>query len=266
MRARTVLILAAAMLSAGCAQLLAGGWVAGQALLPISEADEIRIGQAAAAGVLADPKTPPYPDPTVNAFVTQVGQRVAAQSDRPGLPYVFHVLRSEELNAFALPGGEVFVTTAALKAMADESQLAGVLGHELAHVSRKHGLDQLKRSMVAQGIVIAALGSTPQLVQQAGKIAEDLVLKGYGRDAENEADWYGVIYENAAGYDPHGLGAFLSLLAQKYGDTPKIFEPLSDHPAISERIAKLTSEIRQLRLTHTETDASRFLAETQPLR
>jgi predicted Zn-dependent protease len=250
----------------GCSQILAGGLVAGQALLPISDAQEIQIGNAAAQEVLADPKTPPYANAEVNAYVDAVGKKVAQRSDRPELPYTFHVIESSELNAFALPGGQIFITTAALKAMKNEAELAGVLAHEVTHVARKHGIDSLRAAMVAQGITIAALGSTPELIQQAGKIAAKLVLNGYSRGLETDADHYGAIYSNAAGYDPRGLGTFLTTLAETVGDTPKAFEAFGDHPVISERVAALNAEIAKLGLNARNQDASTFLSRTAPLR
>jgi predicted Zn-dependent protease len=249
-----------------CSQLLAGGLVAGQALQPISDDQEVQIGRAAAQQVLSDPKTPPAPQTAVTSYVTSIGQAIAAKSERPNLPYEFHVIVSPDLNAFALPGGQIFVTTAAVAAMKDESELAGVLGHEIGHVAHKHGIDKLREQMVAQGIAVAALGGSPQLVQQAGGIALNLVFNGFSRDFENQADQFGCAYENAAGYDPHGLGNFLGTIAQKLGDTPKVFEPLSDHPAISARVSALNGEISQQRLAATATNAQAFLAATQALR
>ncbi|MBO9541207.1 M48 family metalloprotease [bacterium] len=249
-----------------CSQILAGGLQAGQALLPITDEQEIQIGRSAAQEVLADPKTPPYGNAEVNAYVDAVGKKVAARSDRSDLPYTFHVIQSDELNAFALPGGEIFITTAALKAMKNEAELAGVLAHEVVHVARKHGVDSLRAAMVAQGITTAALGSTPAMVQQAGKIAASLVLKGYSRGLESDADHYGAIYSNAAGYDPRGLGSFLTTLAQTVGDTPKAFEAFGDHPVISERVAALDAEITKLGLNARSQEAESFLSRTAPLR
>lgn len=255
----------AALSLPACSQLLAGGLVAGQALL-ISDDQEVQIGQSAAQQVLSDPKTPPYTHAQVDAYVTSIGQTVAAHCDRSNLPYQFHVIVSDELNAFALPGGQIFVTTSALRAMKNEAELAGVLGHEITHVAHKHGVETLRKTMVAQGIATAAFGSTPQLVQQAAQIALGLVLKGYSRANEDEADHYGAVFSNAAGYDPHGLVSFLQTIAQTMGDTPAVLEPLSDHPAISERTAKINAEIASAGLTQTTTNAAAFLSATGPLR
>lgn len=250
----------------GCNQLLMGGLVAGQALAPISETQEIQIGRSAAEEVLKDPKTPAYVNTQVTQYVTELGKKVAAHCERPQLPYEFHVVSSDELNAFALPGGQIFITTAALKSMKSEAELTGVLGHEIAHTARSHGIDRLRKAMVAQGLLVAAFGSTPALVQQAGKLALQVVLNGFTRTLEDEADWYGVLYSNSAGYDPHGLSDFLNTLFQKLGDTPKAFEAFGDHPSISERLNHIATEISSLHLLGSTSNSQTYLNQTQPLR
>lgn len=262
----TALLLALALSVSGCAQLLVGGLTAAQALQPISEAQEIQIGQAAALEVLNDPQTRVYTDKEVNAYVTRVGQRMAARSERPGLPWQFWVVQDPALNAYALPGGQIFVTTGALKAMKNEAELAGVLGHEIAHVAHKHGLEKLKQAMVAQGLLIAALGSSPELLQQAGKIALQLVLNGYGRGAELEADRYGTLYEARESYNPHALADFLQTLTQTSGETPAWLGALSTHPSLAERLETIRQTIAQNHLSGSQTRTAEFLAGTAPLR
>lgn len=262
----SILLAAMVAVTPGCAQILMGGLVAGQALAPITDEQEVAIGRSAAEEVLRDPKTPAYTNAQVTSYVQGVGMRVAKRSQRPDLPYEFHVIASPELNAFALPGGQIFVTTAALKAMKSEAELAGVLAHEVTHVAQRHGIDQLRRAMLAQGVAIAALGSTPALAQQAGKIALDLVLKGYSRTAEDEADRFGAVYSSTAGYDPRGLSSFLNTLAQTLGDTPKAFEPLSDHPIISERVQRISQIIAEQHLSGSEVGAEVFVSKIQSIR
>lgn len=262
----TSALVALALSVSGCAQLLVGGLTAAQALQPISEAQEIQIGQAAAQEVLSDPKVRLYPDAQVDAYVTRVGARMAARSERPGLPWEFRVIQDPSLNAFALPGGQIFITTGALKAMKNEAELAGVLGHEVAHVAHKHGLDKLKQAMVAQGLLIAALGSSPELLQQAGKIALQLVLNGYGRAAELEADRYGTLYEARESYDPHALANFLQTLTATSGETPAWLGALSTHPSLAERLETIRQTIAQNHLSGGQARQAEFLAGTAPLR
>lgn len=250
----------------GCAQLLLGGLTAAQALQPISEEQEIEIGRSAAQEVLNDSETHVYTNPTVNAYVRSVGKRMAARSERPGLPWEFRVVEDPALNAFALPGGQIFITTGALKAMKNEAELAGVLGHEVAHVAHKHGIAKLQQAMVAQGVVIATLGSSPQIAQQAGVIALSVVLNGQGRTAELEADRYGTIYEARENYLPTALGDFLETITQASGETPRWLGALSTHPPLNERLETIRQTISQNRLSGSLVRQSEFMAGTAPLR
>ena len=262
----TSVLLALMLSTSGCAQLLIGGLTAAQALQPISEAQEIQIGQAAAQEVLSDPKTRLYTDTRTNAYVTAVGERMAARSERPSLPWEFRILDDPALNAFALPGGQIFITTGALKAMKNEAELAGVLGHEVAHVAHKHGIDKLKQAMVAKGLLIATLGSSAELLQQAGAIALQLVLNGQGRSAELEADRYGTLYEARENYNPHALGDFLQTISTTSGETPAWLGALSTHPPLTERLETIRQTIAQNHLSGTQTRTDEFLAGTASLR
>lgn len=250
----------------GCAQLLLGGLTAAQALQPITEEQEIEIGQSAAQEVINDPKTVIYTNPDVTAYVAAVGMRIAAQSERPNLPWEFRVVVDDDLNAFALPGGQIFITTGALKAMKNEAELAGVLGHEVAHVAHKHGITKLQQAMVAQGLAIATLGSSPALLRQAGAIALQLVLNGQGRQAELEADRYGAIYESSVNYNPNALGDFLTTIDSATGGTPEWLGVLSTHPPLSERLETIRATILLNRLSGTETRQAEFLLGTTKLR
>ncbi|MNK68445.1 TPR repeat-containing protein YfgC precursor [compost metagenome] len=252
--------------SAGCAQLLTGGLTAAQALQPISEAQEIEIGRSAAQEVLNDSKTRLYTHSSVNAYVREVGMRMASRSERPGLPWEFRIVEDAALNAFALPGGQIFITTGALSAMKNEAELAGVLGHEVAHVAHKHGIEKLKQAMIAQGIATATLGSTPQLAQQAGAIALTLVLNGQGRGAELEADRYGTLYEARENYNPQALGDFLRTIDTTSGGTPAWLGVLSTHPSLNERLETIRQTIEQHKLSGNLTKESEYLTSTSPLR
>ncbi len=256
----------ATLASTGCAQLLLGGLTAAQALQPISDEQEIEIGRGAAHEVLNDSKTEVYTHSGVNAYVQGVGKRMAARSERPSLPWEFRVIQDPALNAFALPGGQIFITTGALKAMKNEAELAGVLGHEVAHVAHKHGIEKLKQAMVAQGVAIATLGSSPQIAQQAGSIALQLVLNGQGRSAELQADRYGTIYGAGESYSPPALGDFLKTIHASSGATPTWLGALSTHPPLEERLETIRQTIEENRLSGSVIRQSEFLAATAPLR
>ncbi len=266
---KTLLVMSLAMVTmslAGCSQLLAGGLTAAQALQPISDEQEVEIGISAAQEYLYETETRMYTNPGVNAYVKAVGKRMAARSERPDLPWEFRVVEDAALNAFALPGGQIFITTGALKAMKNEAELAGVLGHEVAHVAHRHGIDKVKQQMVTQGLVIATLGASPELVQQAGAIALTLVMNGQGRGAELEADRYGTLYEARENYDPEALGDFLQTITPTSGDAPAWIGALSTHPPLDERLDTIRQTIIQNHLSGSQTRRTEFLAGTAPLR
>ncbi|HEY9856369.1 MAG TPA: M48 family metallopeptidase [Stenomitos sp.] len=260
-----MLMLASAVsVTGGCAQLVRGGAVAAQAAAPVTTDEEIALGRAGVQELLKQPGTKLYDDPKVNAYVTQIGREMAARANRPELPWTFYVVDAPEQNALSLPGGFIFVTTGALRAMQNEAQLAGVLGHEVGHVAARHGVDQLKRALVAQGILISALGTSPQAAQIAGQIAAELVLRGYGREAELEADRLGARYMASDNYDPRQLAAFLETLA-KSGQAPAWLAPLETHPPIEQRLAQLNQVIASQHLKGDKLDAQQFLTATAPL-
>lgn len=249
----------------GCAQLLLGGLTAAQALQPISDEQEVQIGNAALQQILADPKTRVYSGEALNRYVSRVGLTLAQATSRPNLPWRFGILESPDLNAFALPGGIVVVTTGALSAMKNEAELAAVLAHEIGHVVERHGIDQLKRAMVAQGLAIAALGTSPEIAQAAGSIALQIVLNGYGREAEFAADRFGAQLASARGYDPKALGVFLETIAARSGETPGWLVPLSTHPSVTQRVQALNQLIREKKLSGSVENAESFKREVSGL-
>jgi predicted Zn-dependent protease len=223
--------------------LLRGAAIAAQGLF-ITDAQEVQLGQATVAQILQ--QYPLVRDPALNAYVTGVGRKVAAVSDRPNLAYQFFIIDSKDINAFAAPGGFVFVTTAALRFMQDEAQLAGVLAHEVGHVAKKHSVSAIRKQLVAQGIASAVLGEhSSQLVAIAANIGAGLILKGFDRKAELEADQLGAVYAYRANYDPVELTRFLGALGKAVGETPEWLQPVSDHPRSDDRVVKLNALLAQ---------------------
>ncbi len=265
LRATLILGLVVSLAGTGCAQLLVGGLTAAQALQPISDAQEVQIGNQAVRQILADPKTRLYPGEALNQYVTRIGRQLAQETSRSGLPWRFGIIESPDLNAFAVPGGAIFVTTGALAAMKNEAELAAVLAHEITHVVERHGIDQLKRAMVAQGLAIAALGTSPQIAQAAGSIALRIALNGYGRDAEFESDRLGVVLAAANGYDPQALADFLATIARRSGETPGWLVPLASHPPVSQRIEAIAQIVRERKLTGSVRNTESFKRMTAPL-
>jgi predicted Zn-dependent protease len=244
------LCLVATAVASGCqavntANVVAGVLTAAQGL-SISDAQEQQIGDQTKVQVLS--QMAEYPNPTVHDYVNQIGQKMAAQAqaDRKGQKYEFHIVSSSEINAFATPGGYVFVTTGALKLMTNEAQLAGVLGHEVGHVANRHSVKGIQETFLAQGVEIAVLGKdADKFVQQGANIAANLVLKGFDRGKEEEADRFGAKYSFQAGYDCRELGNFLGALAAATGETPAWLVPVADHPRSDDRIKALTAYIAQ---------------------
>ena len=147
-------------------------------------------------------------DPAVQAYITEVGNKLAAVSDRK-LPYEFKVLNSGVPNAWALPGGKIAINRGLLVEMSSEAELAAVLGHEIVHAAAKHGARGYSRGMLLQGGVLAATIATSgekysNLAQLGAGIGAQLINTRYGRDAERESDKFGITYMSRAGYDPTG--------------------------------------------------------------
>lgn len=195
----------------------------------ISESEEYYIGRAVAAQVLTRYK--PLNDPGLNAYAQRVTQAVALASDRPSTYKGYHVqvLASDEINAFAAPGGFIFVTKGMLELVRSEDELAGVLAHEVAHIAKKHGLKTIQTSRLTSAFTIlgseAAKNYTPQQVSQlttafegaVDDVVNKLVVNGYSRDKEYEADKFGAQYAKAANYDPGALKAFLERMVKAEG-------------------------------------------------
>ena len=195
----------------------------------ISESEEYYIGRAVAAQVLTRYK--PLNDPGLNAYAQKVTQAVALASDRPSTYKGYHVqvLDSAEVNAFAAPGGFIFVTKGMLELVKSEDELAGVLAHEVAHIAKKHGLKTIQTSRLTSAFTIlgseAAKNYTPQQVSQlttafegaVDDVVNKLVVNGYSRDKEYEADKFGAQYAKAANYDPGALKTFLERMEKAEG-------------------------------------------------
>ena len=189
-------------------------------------------------------------DPAVNAYVRDMGQKIVAQAAPPfnQLPWNFHVVEDESINAFAIPGGHVYVHTGLIKNAATASQLAGVMAHEISHVLARHSTEQLSRQYGLSVIAGAVLGQNPgQLSQIAAQIVAGGALARFSREAEREADNIGIQAMTAAGYNPNGMAAmFEVLLAQRQGQPGKLEQFFSTHPLTEERVRDARSRAAQL--------------------
>src|SRR5215212_8311416 len=192
---------------AGCRSLLLGtGLAAGllscarnpvtgkSELALVSESQEIQMGKQAAQDVAQTIGL--YNDPKLEAYVAGIGKRMAAASERPNLPWEFHVVDDASVNAFALPGGFIYVTRGLLATITNEAELATVVGHEIGHVTNRHSVQQISKAQVAQlGLGLGSILS-PQVAQVAGVASQGLQLLflKYSRDYENQADMAGFRY------------------------------------------------------------------------
>lgn len=220
----------------------------------LSEKEEIQLGEEA-KGQLTEEYGGKVKDPALQAYVSEVGGRMLPfiEKEYQGLPWEFTLLDSDIINAFALPGGKVFMSRGLAEKMTDEAQLAGVLGHEIGHVTAEHADKRISSNMGLQiGVGIAAVvaGQTsagwvaeavPQLVGAAG---QGFVMK-FSRDEESEADSLGMRYMTRAGYDPRAQIDVMKILrdaSQGGGSQP---EWLSTHPLPTTRIERVTKEVRE---------------------
>ena len=181
-----------------------------------TQAEEIEIGGGVAETLLG--ARPLLDDPDLQRYVNTVGMWVAQQSERPDLPWHFGVNDSDHINAFAAPGGYIIVTKGMMKQLRNEAELAGVLGHEVAHVIRKHHLKALRKSALvnllgAGAAAATAEGRYAEMVQKLSGPTKELYARGLDKADEFEADRMGVVLSARAGYDPYGLPAVLTTLA-----------------------------------------------------
>jgi predicted Zn-dependent protease len=230
MNARIASLVAVAVLAA-CAKNPVTGK---RQLTLVSEEQEIAMGKEGAEEIKQQMGT--YPDPKVQAYVSEIGKRMAAKSERPHLPWSFTVLDDPLVNAFALPGGPIFVTRGILTHMNSEAELASVLGHEIGHVTARHSVQQISKAQVAQvGVGIGSILSpeAAAVAQVAGAGLGLLFLK-YGRDAERESDKLGFKYMVEQKYDPREMADVFRTLEraskQEGGGKGGIPEWLSTHP------------------------------------
>ncbi len=235
----------------GCAampQLSAAGLVnIGAAAMPIGPEKEREIGFGIAATVAGRYEL--VDDPELNHYVNLVGQAVAQQSIRgDDVQFRFGVLDTEDVNAFAAPGGFILVTRGALGLMGSEADLAGVLAHEVAHVDQKHVLDEIRRSSVME----TAREETDldgALLDKVSEMGGSLLFTGLSREDEMEADSLGILYVAATGYQVAGLMRFLERLVEAEGDEDSgMREWTATHPSTAERLEVLRRQVAALGL------------------
>ena len=233
--------------------------------LDISEKEERQIGESASGRVRAEFGV--MQDAALTKYVSLVGNVLAKASTRPDLQWEFIVLDTDGVNAFAAPGGLVHITRGALGLMKSEAELAGVLGHEIAHITKKHTVNGIKKnSAIKLGTEEAGSRTSYFYTMLADAVYDNIVEKGFDRGDENDADQEGARLANKAGYNPTGLTTFLGRLidrnkGMKPGDRPNGL--FSTHPDTQARIDKVTKQIKTEKLAATAMGEARFSSQVK---
>ena len=215
-----------------------------------SKEQDVELGKEAAKDVEKEVKV--VDDKQLTNYVANLGKRLAANSQAPDYPYSFKVIADDSINAFALPGGPIYVHSGLIKAADNEAQLAGVLAHEIGHVALRHSTHQMSKAQIVQiplAIASGALGNSGGLLGSLSQMGislgvNSLFLK-YSRDAEKEADLVGARTMARTGYDPVEMARFFEKLQSEggAGGMPQFF---SDHPNPGNRVEYVTEEVREL--------------------
>jgi predicted Zn-dependent protease len=244
----SALLIGGAMVSMGCKVNEATGR---SQLNFMSTEREIALGAEAAPNFVKT-NGGEVPLPSLKQYVSTIGNRLAAISEEPELPWKFHVLNTDTINAFALPGGKVFITRGMLSKMSNEAQLAGVLGHEIGHVTAEHADERMSSAMILQGLAIGAgvAGAATdedwlKVLGVGTQVAGTGFLLKFSRDQESESDELGVRYMTKVGYNPYGQVQVMEILKEASkgrGGTPEF---LATHPLPETRIKRLNKHIQK---------------------
>jgi predicted Zn-dependent protease len=203
----------------------------------MDESEEIAVGREVAGRTLG--AAPLVADPELQAYVNRVGRWIAMQTERPDLPWHFGVLDTSSINAFAAPGGYVLVTRGLYEMLETESQLAGVLAHEIGHIVQRHHVKVMQHSALVSAGARASQRDRNLLVNNLIGTGAEVLARGLDKSAEFEADRIGVVLAARAGYSPYGLVEVLHLLAARSADDATLALLVKTHPAPGERLTQL---------------------------
>ncbi len=235
------------------------------ALVP--ESQEVAMGKQAAEEVGA---TMGFVDNAeLQKYVSDIGMALAAKSERPDLPWSFKVVDDPVVNAFALPGGPIFITRGLLTHMGSEAQLAAVMGHEIGHVTGRHAVRQMSKALVAQGALVVgmAVSDTVAGLGELGMGGLQLLFLRYGRDAEREADDLGYRYSVNTGYDVRAMPAVFATLKRvsEASGGDRLPSWMASHPSPDERIERINKQLATTAPPPGKVERDRFLAVTNGL-
>ncbi|HET9228434.1 MAG TPA: M48 family metalloprotease [Thermoanaerobaculia bacterium] len=242
LRAPLASLLISALLLSGCTLNPATG---GHQLNFFGEESEIEMGREADAEIVTTVGI--YDDPLLQAYIQDLGMEIAAASERPHLPWSFKILDDPAVNAFALPGGFIYVTRGLMAHMGSEAELASVIGHEVGHVTARHGVNQMSKGILASvGLGVAAILDEDLAAWAfAGQVGLSLLFLHYGRDDERQADDLGLRYSVRAGYDPREMPELFRVLdavskVEGAGDLPSW---LASHPDPGARRKRIEEQV-----------------------
>ncbi len=217
--------------------------------LSLSPAEEVVMGKQSAPEMAAQ-FGGLYPDDNVQLKVQAIGQKIIRSTEASKSPYEFHfyaLADANTVNAFALPGGQIFITMALLNRLKTEDEIAGVLGHEIGHVINRHSAEHMAKSGLISGIVNGiVMGSGSMSTAQVAQYVGQLVDLKYGRNDELESDAYGVRYMHQSGYNPKALITVMEVLKEASGGGTRN-EFMSSHPSPENRVQKIQEEIAKLK-------------------
>jgi len=211
----------------------------------VPEEKEIQMGKDLSAALLG--AAPLVDDPAVQNYLNQLGRWLALQTERPDLPWTFAVIDTDTVNAFAAPGGYVFVTRGLFLMLRNEAELAGVVGHEIAHVVRRHHLVAIEkqlRASLATDVAGMMVEYDSEMVDALVGAGMELYSKGLDRDDEYEADRMGVVVAARSGYDAFGLPAMLLTLYDRNENDQNLSFLFSTHPPTVDRLGQLDREMQ----------------------
>ncbi|WP_373496266.1 M48 family metalloprotease [Aquiflexum sp.] len=237
----------------------------------MSEAQEIAMGKQSDPQIVAFFGL--YDDPQLQKFITDKGLEMAEISHRPKLNYEFKIVDSPVINAFAVPGGFVYFTRGIMAHFNNEAEFAGVLGHEIGHITARHSVIQQRNQMLSQLGLIAGIILVPQLTQFVEPLSQgmQLALLSFGRDAERESDKLGVEYSSKIGYDAKEMAGFFQTLERQQSNSggDEIPDFLSTHPSPAERnvtVARMAGEWQEkLKMTGAEVNRNSYLKKIDGL-
>jgi len=212
----------------------------------IGEPEEIQVGKDVASRLLG--AAPLAKDENLQRYVNRVGRWLALQTERPDLPWQFGVMEAPQLNAFAVPGGTIFVTRGLVERMRSEAELAGVLAHEISHVLRKHHLKAIQKgaqtALAGDALNQALRNQNAQVREKLVSFGSEMYTRGLDKGDELEADRLGVVIAARAGYDAYGLPAVLQTLQAMNAQDSALALMFKTHPAPGERLSALSETMQ----------------------